>query len=1213
MEYDLNQLNDPVRFQRLVNAVLTARFGENIRLTPLKGPDGGSDGETAPRNPHMDFTVTTSSAPNKDPLLESPRPGRYHFQAKYHPTGNQKITELRTRVLGEFRTSLTKDILNRPDRASVNYFFLVTNVPSSAAAISRLDDLRKRLLATRPNLHADIWWQERITSALDWAHTLWPAFPEVFPGRVPPIISQASHDGAHGIAQTLRLAISHQYARDSSVNFRQLHLKHSLDRVFVDLEAEISVKQLYLLNRLRPTSHPPGHVQRATFRGAGQRTWSALRTLLDDKLAIPRLLLEGGPGQGKSTLTQMAAQIYREKLLNTSSAPFASKYSHIPSRSRIPFRIELRHFANWLAKNSSGTLEQYLASEISHASGGASFGVQDLHTMLSSSPAIFFLDGLDEIGQDAQRDVALSRIMTTIARLETGLRADLRVVLTTRPPGIAGRRAKLDKFIGALLTPMRNERVDEYVDRWLAVQVPSQAESERIEKSFQFHRREAHVTALSRNPMQLAVLLHFIYLKGAAFPDHRATLYQLYFQVVLDRDVEKIPALGKVRELMVGLHAFLGFRLHGATEIDDTDRTLQRRQIVELSANWLRRWGKPEANADEFFVLGEERFGLVVAVSGEAENTRYGFAVQPIQEYFAAEYISNYLPSDDSHGVFGRLVHRPYWREVALFLAGLRRPNEKADLILVARQSDSQVNKKWREDGRLLVTQLLQERVFSNPLRVSDAAISYVADILDLGTLRFQRFPTNCLESVCTLAREFRPDLLSSRLPNAARQAVDRNDEVAISQLFQAVAKWLKPKDYKKFVTELGALDEATKALVCFASVYAEPKLLTTLAADSSWWRGPTRDILADRLWESVRLYRFVADLPYSEAIHRRLLIRFCGDENIPARYGDGGIAIRGSKALAVWKLEQASERIARDLEFDDMQGGRTGDNAGVVANLDPDIGPTPVALYGGLGANLRACVEDLTAASGDLARALADGELDRAKSGLESYVRALSEHLRASGLAGWVACRCSMELLQARNLGRLAHGHEDAIQALRASMALYYGPPSTLSSEEFVSAAQPAFYWSYSTPPKIRTRVGQDPVGVDGLISSLLQREADGGSTEEYRWFLDLPVPVTVLRSLVEKAGDRLESVLRYIGNRSVAGWDWGPRLRVAEDASDSRNLRPYRGPDRASWRRHSTRQCGVWWDCKAGAHREDSEGIAVWLDRSATVRPIWRAALPV
>ena len=77
MRYDFNQLGDPKKFQRLVNAILVARFGENARLTPLDGPDGASDGETADRNPYMEFRCDPALFSSHDPLVEPPRAGRY--------------------------------------------------------------------------------------------------------------------------------------------------------------------------------------------------------------------------------------------------------------------------------------------------------------------------------------------------------------------------------------------------------------------------------------------------------------------------------------------------------------------------------------------------------------------------------------------------------------------------------------------------------------------------------------------------------------------------------------------------------------------------------------------------------------------------------------------------------------------------------------------------------------------------------------------------------------------------------------------------------------------------------------------------------------------------------------------------------------------------------------------------------------------------------
>ena len=44
MQYYFNNL-DATSFQRLINGILVARFGEDIRLTPLYGADGGRDGK----------------------------------------------------------------------------------------------------------------------------------------------------------------------------------------------------------------------------------------------------------------------------------------------------------------------------------------------------------------------------------------------------------------------------------------------------------------------------------------------------------------------------------------------------------------------------------------------------------------------------------------------------------------------------------------------------------------------------------------------------------------------------------------------------------------------------------------------------------------------------------------------------------------------------------------------------------------------------------------------------------------------------------------------------------------------------------------------------------------------------------------------------------------------------------------------------------------
>ena len=104
--------------------------------------------------------------------------------------------------------------------------------------------------------------------------------------------------------------------------------------------------------------------------------------------------------------------------------------------------------------------------------------------------------------------------------------------------------------------------------------------------------------------------------------------------------------------MVEGLHSYLGFLLHAYAEVEKGRRALNRNEIVQLAGQWLEGEGYSKDLAGTYFALGEERFGLIVALSGEGHETTYGFEVQPIQEYFAAAYISNRLTNGRAHDIF---------------------------------------------------------------------------------------------------------------------------------------------------------------------------------------------------------------------------------------------------------------------------------------------------------------------------------------------------------------------------------------------------------------------------------------------------------------------------------------------------------------------------------------------------------------------------------
>jgi hypothetical protein len=421
MEYYFNNLN-PTSFQRLINGVLVARYGEDARLTPLRGSDGGRDAETAPGNPFFEYQVKPAEPQaSRTPI----RPGRYLFQVKHHRTLDVRPSDARASVVSDFERELKTNVLNRSDEERVNYFFLITNVPSSKNSILAVDQKRRELLKDYPNLHADIWWQEAVIALLDQTPTLWSSFPEMFAGNKVPFLADVVNKSSGGLSRAIRVAVGAQYLRDSPVKFKQIELEKSLTKLFVDLDVDLrfldgeEAQALAVENLNRKAGFIPETFEiNRYYYSYGYLHHvplvSALGVLLSESsTSIRKILLEGGPGQGKSTITQMITQIYRSEVLLRDDLNPEERWFP-PQKKRLPFRMELRHFAEWLGEHREASVEEYLASLFQKDSGGSQVIVDDIHSMVEHSPVLLIFDGLDEVGSSDLRDQVLVKIVECV-------------------------------------------------------------------------------------------------------------------------------------------------------------------------------------------------------------------------------------------------------------------------------------------------------------------------------------------------------------------------------------------------------------------------------------------------------------------------------------------------------------------------------------------------------------------------------------------------------------------------------------------------------------------------------------------------------------------------------------------------------------------------------------------------------------------------------
>jgi hypothetical protein len=166
-----------------------------------------------------------------------------------------------------------------------------------------------------------------------------------------------------------------------------------------------------------------------------------------------RIVILGGPGQGKSTIGQFLAQLARARVLQNHEhtrlnrqtrdliGPILNrvKIEKLPlsGPARFPIRVDLPSYADAL-KNATDqerslTLVSYIASRLSRETD-VSISPEDLRVWLGSCPSLIVLDGLDEVPPTGNRVPVVHAIDALWDDLHH-VNGDALVVVTTRPQG----------------------------------------------------------------------------------------------------------------------------------------------------------------------------------------------------------------------------------------------------------------------------------------------------------------------------------------------------------------------------------------------------------------------------------------------------------------------------------------------------------------------------------------------------------------------------------------------------------------------------------------------------------------------------------------------------------------------------------------------------------------------------------------------------------
>ena len=684
MDYSLENLG-PERFQEICQALLSKAF-PSTQCFPVGQRDGGRD------------AVSYGELHSSREILV--------YQVKFvrHPLAEKEPHKWLEKTIEAEAPKVHALVPKGATR-----YYLLTNVPGTAYPHSGSIDSVQRVLDERLPIPARCWWRDEINRRLDDAWDIKWSYPDVLSGPdiLRLVIETALSDDASRRTAAIRASVRDQFERDKDVRFKQVELQNELLNLFIDVPVVL------------PDSSGPKAKQRteaAVFWAIAQEesddserdrvhpealTVGAASLLLHPlaQRYFDRVVIEGAPGQGKSTIVQYICQIHRRRILNESMHDPRIPDTHRTAPVRLPLKIDCRDFSLWLNRHDpfaaddsadppeqwQGSLEAFLARQIIHHSGGASFTVADLHAVVGLSAVLLVFDGLDEVADFGRRRMVVEEISRGVGRLKDNA-ASMQTIVTSRPAAVSDSPGLPEAdFTHLHLSSIDRQLIGEYAEKWMKARRLEGREASDVRSILKVKLGQPHLRDLARNPIQLAILLSLIQTRGGSLPDKRTALYDSYVDLFFSREAEKSTIVRDHRDLLIDIHRYLAWVLHAEAQAKQTAGSASAEKLRTLVEAYLAEEGHDASLAQRLFTGMVER---VVALVSRVEGT-YEFEVQPLREYFAARHLYDTAPysppgrecSGTLPDRFDALARDLFWQNVTRFYAGCYSKGQLASLV----------------------------------------------------------------------------------------------------------------------------------------------------------------------------------------------------------------------------------------------------------------------------------------------------------------------------------------------------------------------------------------------------------------------------------------------------------------------------------------------------------------------------------------------------
>ncbi|MEI2397929.1 NACHT domain-containing protein, partial [Paenibacillus phytohabitans] len=398
-----------------------------------------------------------------------------------------------------------------------------------------------------------------------------------------------------------------------------------------------------------------------------------------------RLVLIGGPGQGKSTLTQFLCQIYRAFFLKNNSHGnlmhevnnFINDYSDLaisePICVRFPFRVILKDYAGWMIKHKeNNSVIEYIQYKI-ETKGKGSVSLKNLRDLFSSVSFLFIFDGLDEVPSSSNRTDVLNEINDFLDMELRGVNCDTVVIGTTRPQGYT-KEFDSNKFEHYELEDLTKKACEKYLYKLMENFEYSFEQKSLYLEILSSALNDPVIKRLMMSPLQ-ATIMAILVRSGGEPPRNRYNLFTQYYSTILSREKQKgvVKVLNDENSDYIDLiHYKLGFMLQKNSEgFDNPASSVSYEEfsgfVLEILVEDMGIDTKyAETIRDDVLFAITDRLVFI----SEVEDLRIGFNIRSMQEYFAANYYLHNQPDRLIPERITTIAKNIYWRNTFLFAMG---------------------------------------------------------------------------------------------------------------------------------------------------------------------------------------------------------------------------------------------------------------------------------------------------------------------------------------------------------------------------------------------------------------------------------------------------------------------------------------------------------------------------------------------------------------